>query len=119
MHSKSKFMLLPADFDPIDATVDEVASWRRESRWTVFRKIREGIYASYSDGRIRKVVFASVKADRERALNGAPIGKRAMSAAPTKRPVGRPRKDRAEEHATARGAITARKSATADPYVRG
>jgi hypothetical protein len=37
-----KFLPLPPDFDPIDATVDEVASWRRESRWTVHKKIREG-----------------------------------------------------------------------------
>jgi hypothetical protein len=71
-----KFLPLPPDFDPIDATIDEVASWRRESRWTVHKKIREGAYQSYRDGRIRKIVFASVKADRERAMSAALTGKR-------------------------------------------
>jgi hypothetical protein len=85
-----KFLPLPADFDPVDATVDEVASYRRESRWTVHKKIRTGVYQSYLDGRIRKVIFASVKADRERAMSPA--------ASPKRRP-GRPRK-RPEEHAT-------------------
>ncbi len=78
-----KFLSLPPDFDPVDATVDEVASWRRESRWTVHKKIREGVYQSYLDGRIRKVVFSSVRADRERAMSVALTGKR---------PPGRPRK---------------------------
>jgi hypothetical protein len=84
-----KFLPLPPDFDPVDATIDEVASWRRESRWTVHKKIREGRYESYLDGRVRKIIFASVKADRERAMSAALTGKR---------PPGRPRKPRAEEH---------------------
>jgi hypothetical protein len=71
-----KFLSLPPDFAPVDATVDEVASWRRESRWTVHKKIREGRYESYLDGRIRKIIFASVKADRERAMSAALTGKR-------------------------------------------
>ncbi len=82
-----KFLSLPPDFDPIDATVDEVASWRRESRWTVHLKIREGVYQSYRDGRIRKIIFASVKADRERAMSAALTGKR---------PPGRPRRTQPE-----------------------
>jgi hypothetical protein len=85
-----KFLPLPPDFDPVDATVDEVASWRRESRWTVHKKIREGAYQSYLDGRIRKILFATVKADRERAMSVAMTGKR---------PPGRPRKP-AEAKAT-------------------
>ena len=87
MPVRYKFLPLPPDFDPIDATIDEVASWRRESRWTVHKKIREGRYETYLDGRIRKIIFASVKADRERAMSAALTGKR--------RP-GRPRKPRAE-----------------------
>ena len=78
-----RFLPLPPLFDPVDATVDEVASWRRESRWTVHKKIREGVYESYLDGRIRKILFASVKADRERAMS-VPLT--------DKRPPGRPRK---------------------------
>ena len=87
-----KFLPLPPDFDPIDATIDEVASWRRESRWTVHKKIREGRYETYLDGRIRKVIFASVKADRERAMSAALTGKRAP---------GRPCKPRPEGQAPA------------------
>jgi len=78
-----KFLPLPPDFDPVDATVDEVAAYRRESRWTVHKKIREGVYRSYLDGRIRKIVFASVMADRERAMSAGLTAKR---------PAGRPRK---------------------------
>ena len=64
-----KFLpLLPADFCPGDATVEEVASFRRESIWTTFEKIRDGRYEAYLDGRVRKVLFASVLADRDRAL---------------------------------------------------
>jgi hypothetical protein len=70
------FLPLPPDFDPIDATADEVASYRRESRWTVHKKVREGVYQSYLDGRIRKIIFASVKADRERAMSAKLTAKR-------------------------------------------
>ena len=91
-----KFIPLPPDFHPVDATVDEVASFRRESRWTVFAKIRSRAYDSYLDGRIRKIVFASVLADRERAI--------AESNAPPdtgKRRPGRPRKPDAPPPLTA------------------
>jgi hypothetical protein len=86
---------LPPDFNPIDCTVDEVASYRRESRWTVHKKIRTGVYQSYLDGRIRKVVFASVKADRERVMGAALSPDSAASTG--KRKPGRPRKPRPEE----------------------
>jgi hypothetical protein len=67
MPKRNPFLPLPPDFCPLDATVDEVASFR-EGRWTVFQKIRNGVYESYRDGRIRKVIFASVLADRERTI---------------------------------------------------
>jgi hypothetical protein len=79
---KRPFAPLPPNLQPPDLTVDEVASFRRESRWTVFRKVREGRYRSYLDGRIRKVIFASVLADRDRALRDGI----------DKRPPGRPKK---------------------------
>ena len=82
---KFKFLPLPSDFDPLDATIDEVASFRRENRWTVHDKLNKGIYKSYLDGRIRKIIFASVKADRERAMKAVPPP-------PEKRRPGRPRK---------------------------
>ena len=81
-----QFMHLPADFAPVDATIAEVASFRRESVRTTHEKIRDGRYESYLEGRIRKIIFASVLADRERAI--------AQSRKPPpsgKRRVGRPR----------------------------
>jgi hypothetical protein len=79
-------MNLPPDFCPLDATREEVASFRRESLTTVNAKVRRGVYESYLDGRIRKIVFASVLRDRDRAIAESfkppPSGKRR---------VGRPR----------------------------
>ena len=92
-----RFLSLPPGFDPLDATIDEVASYRRESRWTVHLKIRTGVYESYLDGRIRKIIFASVKADRERSLAAS----RAQIEPAVKRRVGRPRKPRTETPAHA------------------
>ena len=96
--SNYRWITLPPDFNPIDCTVDEAASWRRESRWTTHKKIREGVYESFLDGRIRKIVFASVVADREAAIARSknPFGKR--------RPGGQLRKPcPEEEQATATG----------------
>jgi hypothetical protein len=78
------FLPLPPNFHPLDATVDEVASFRKEGRWTVFRKVREGIYESYFDpgSRTRKIIFASVLADRDRVI--------AAARGPVKRKPGRP-----------------------------
>ena len=66
--SQSRFVDLPAGLSPPDLTVDETCAYRRESRWTVFRKIREGVYQSYRDGRVRKIIFSSVTADREHSI---------------------------------------------------
>jgi hypothetical protein len=92
-------MHLPPGFCPIDATIDEVASYRRESRWTTFAKIKNGAYESYMDGRIRKIVFASVIADRERTMAAGRDKKRDVTRAFAKRPRGRPRKPKAEQQA--------------------
>jgi hypothetical protein len=86
--TRSKFLILPPDFNPVDATREEVASFRRESLTTVNQKIKKKIYESYVEGRIRKIIFASVLADRERA-----IAADRKPSPPGKRPVGRPRKD--------------------------
>jgi hypothetical protein len=83
-----RFMPLPPDFHPVDATVDEVASFRREGRWTVHMKVRDGRYESYLDGRIRKIVFASVLADRERTIAAGRDRKKPA----VKQPVGRPKR---------------------------
>jgi hypothetical protein len=84
--TKSRYVDLPVGLAPPDLTIDEVAAYRRESRWTVHRKVREKIYESYLDGRIRKVLLSSVIADRERAIarSANPTGKR--------KPGGQPRK---------------------------
>jgi hypothetical protein len=96
MPVRYKFIPLPSGFDPVDATIDEVASYRRESRWTVHKKLRDGTYESYKDGRITKVVFDSVKRDRERSI--------AASRNPTgKRKPGRPRKPRPEDQTSQAG----------------
>jgi hypothetical protein len=84
-----RFEPLPSGFDPLDCTIDECAAYRRESRWTVHKKIREGVYESYLDGRIRKIIFASVRRDRENAIKAGATAK--------KRRPGRPFKRRAEK----------------------
>jgi hypothetical protein len=83
---KYRWISLPPDFDPINATVDEVASYERCGRWLVHQRIRLKIYDSYIDGGRRKIVFASVKARRARAIEQTknPFGKR--------RPGGQPRR---------------------------
>jgi hypothetical protein len=108
MSSKPKqWATLPPNFSSLtDCLIDEAASFRRCSRWEIFRKIREGELTSYKDGRVRKVVVASLIADRERAL-AATLRKSSsphLDAAPTgKRPIGRPRKARAEQPQPASG----------------
>jgi hypothetical protein len=92
-----RFMPLPPNFNPVDATIDEVASFRRESRWTVHAKLRDGRYEGYLDGRIHKVIFASVVADRERTIAEAGDKKKPV----VKRPVGRPKKPTKPEAAQA------------------
>ncbi len=79
---KYKFVPLPPGLEPPDLTVDETAAYRRESRWTTHKKIREGVYASYLEGRIRKIVFASVKADRARAIGASKKQKRSVGRPP-------------------------------------
>jgi hypothetical protein len=83
-----KFLPLPPGFNPVDATIDEVASFRRESRWTVHVKLKDGRYKGYLDGRIHKVIFASVLADRDRTI--AEAGSKMKPA--VKQPVGRPKR---------------------------
>ena len=101
-----KFLPLPPNFNPVDATVEEVASFRRESVWTTFEKIRDGRYDAYLDGRVRKVVFASVLADRERAVaegrgkkSAAALKALASRQPPEKRPRGKPPKPKEEPSA--------------------
>jgi hypothetical protein len=86
--SAYRWVALPPDFNPTDCTIAEAASFRRESRWMVHQKLNAGIYQSYLDGRIRKIIFASVKADRERAMK---MGRGVLKKVP-----GRPRKKKAE-----------------------
>jgi hypothetical protein len=88
-----RWIPLPPNFATtvVDATVAEIASFRRQSPWTVWKKIREGHYKAFKDGRITKIDVASVIADRDRTIAESknPFGKR--------RPGGQPRKPRPEE----------------------
>jgi hypothetical protein len=78
------FVDLPHRFENLrDCLVSEAAAYRRESVWLVWKKIRQGDYKAYKDGKVTKVSVASLIADRERAMK-APQTK--------KRPPGRPRK---------------------------
>ena len=63
-----KFVPLPPGFAPTDATIDQVCAFRLESRSTVHKKMREGAYVFYKDGKITKIIFSSVLADRERSI---------------------------------------------------
>jgi hypothetical protein len=74
---------------PLDWSVAEVAQLRSESRSTVLRKLRSGRYKSYLSGGKRKVIAASVFADRELEMKtGGPVRPQPI---PATRP-GRPRK---------------------------
>jgi hypothetical protein len=83
--SRYRWVSLPHDFATTvtDCTVAEAMAFRRMSRCTVYEKIRDGSFRTFKDGRITKILVASLVEDRERQLN-APLT--------AKRPVGRPRK---------------------------
>jgi hypothetical protein len=53
------------EITPLDLSVAQVAELRSESRSTVQRKLRSGRYRSYLSGGKRKIIAASVYADRE------------------------------------------------------
>jgi excisionase family DNA binding protein len=74
---------MPEDpFAPIDANVEQVCRLLGVSRSFVRRKIASGEYQSYltPGGRVRRVILASVYADRERAI--AADERRSMPAGP-------------------------------------
>jgi hypothetical protein len=75
---------------PLDLSVTQVAELRSESRSTVLRKIKTGRYRSFLSGGKRKVIAASVFADRESEMKtGKPVRPQPT---PAMRPPGRPRK---------------------------
>jgi excisionase family DNA binding protein len=74
---------MPEDpFAPIDATVEQVCRLLGVSRSLVRRKLAAGNYESYlpPGGRVRRIILASVYADRERAI--AADERRPMPAGP-------------------------------------
>jgi hypothetical protein len=81
-----KFVPLPPDFHPTFCTFDEACSYARCSRWTGNEKVKLNRWKTFKDGRIRKVIFASVVEDMDRTMAEG----LAAEAEPTKRPVGRP-----------------------------
>jgi hypothetical protein len=73
---------------PLDLSVLQVMRLRSESRSTVLRKLRLGRYRSYLSGGKRKIIAASVFADRELEMKtGGPMRPQPV---PVTRP-GRPR----------------------------
>jgi hypothetical protein len=80
---------------PLDLSVAQVMELRGESRSTVRRKMKIGSYRSYLSGGRRKVIAASVFADRELEMKtGQPV--RPIGPGP-----GRPRKHPKPETAPA------------------
>jgi hypothetical protein len=66
------FINLPPDFCPVDASIPEVMSFRRERRTAVERKLRDGTYQSYLSGNRRLIIFESVLRDRETCIARGP-----------------------------------------------
>jgi hypothetical protein len=59
---------------PLDLSVLQVMQLRSESRSTVLRKLRSDRYRSYLSGGKRKIIAASVHADRELEMKtGQPV----------------------------------------------
>jgi hypothetical protein len=89
------------EITPLDLSVAQVTELRSESRSTVRRKLRSGKYKSYLSGGKRKIIAASVFADRELEMKtGQPVR-------PVPTPVTRPgrrRKYPKPESATAAAA---------------
>ena len=99
--SPYKYLPLPPDFCPKYATFDEACSYARHGRWQEHKKVRDGRWRTFKDGRKTIVEFDSVLQDEERLSAGAHFGRvnrpqQTGELAVTKRPVGRPRKQRSE-----------------------
>jgi len=58
----------------LDATIEQTARAIGLTPITVRRRIAEGRYASYLDGRLRKVIVASVLADRAALIDSNSAG---------------------------------------------
>jgi hypothetical protein len=95
---RNDWLVLPPGWDPIDCTIDEAMAYRRLSRTAVLKKIHDGVYQTYRDGKRRKIVFATVKADRMRALLADQRREKTG-----KRKVGRPRQPRPDQQPTPAG----------------
>ena len=75
---------------PLDLSVLQVMRLRSESRSTVLRKLRSGRYGSYLSGGKRKIIAASVHADRELEMKtGGPMRPQPMPVTRPGRPKGK------------------------------
>jgi hypothetical protein len=91
---KPKYIPLPADFCPKNATFDEACSYAKHSRWMGHQKVRQGRWRVFKDGRKTIVEFASVLEDEARlkAETGVKASTNAQPPEPvTKRRPGRPK----------------------------
>ena len=85
-----RFLPIPPDFNPKYCTIAEACSFAKCSPWTAYQRLRQGRWKAVKDGRVNKIIFASIKADMA-ALPERPQGAPSRRP-PEKRPVGRPRK---------------------------
>jgi hypothetical protein len=75
---------------PLDLSVAQVAELRGESRSTVLRKVKSGLYRSYLSGGKRKIIAKSVYADRELEMKtGKPVRPQPRPATRPGRPKGK------------------------------
>ena len=60
------FIHLAPDFCSTYCSFAEACSFARDGRWMGHKKIREGRWRAFKDGKLRKVEFASALEDTER-----------------------------------------------------
>lgn len=87
---------IPPDFSAPDLTIGQTMFYLALSARSVQRLCRDGVLESYRlGGDARRIVFASVRAYRQACLDRGPQFGPPVTG---KRPVGRPPKNRPEEH---------------------
>jgi hypothetical protein len=122
-----RFEVLPPDFANTVrvCTILEAAAFLRCSEWDVHQRIRNGQITAFKDASRTKIEVASLVRAQDRALASRRIVP-SLPAQPvvaetklvvTKRPVGRPRKPRAEEHRGAQATAAAKAQAPMPDHV--
>jgi hypothetical protein len=87
-----RYIPLPPDFSPVICTFEEACSYARCGRWTGHHRVKDGRWRSCKDGRMRRIVFASVVEDTERLIAAGGEQLEPVEPVVEKRRPGRPRK---------------------------